>query len=83
MVVFAGDSKDDADAKAQQLISELSGTGHEPTVKFYDDPAREQELRRCPGGGAGRHGPGGGHARYVGRLGGLRGAARAPGRLPA
>jgi FAD/FMN-containing dehydrogenase len=44
MVVFADDSKDDADAKAQQLISELSGTEREPTVRFYDDPVREREL---------------------------------------
>jgi FAD/FMN-containing dehydrogenase/Fe-S oxidoreductase len=44
MVVFAGDSKDDADTKAQRLISDLSDTEHEPAVKFYDDPDREQEL---------------------------------------
>jgi FAD/FMN-containing dehydrogenase len=44
MVIFAGDSKDDADAKAQALIDDLRGGQHEPTVKFYDDPEHEQEL---------------------------------------
>src|SRR6202012_3042919 len=44
MVIFAGDSKDEADAKAQALLKDLAGTEHEPTVKFYDDPEHEQEL---------------------------------------
>jgi FAD/FMN-containing dehydrogenase/Fe-S oxidoreductase len=44
MVVFSGDSPDEADAKAQALIGELRGTEHEPTVKFYDDPEHEKEL---------------------------------------
>jgi FAD/FMN-containing dehydrogenase/Fe-S oxidoreductase len=44
MVIFAGDSKDDADAKANALLDELRGTEHEPTVRFYDDPEHEKEL---------------------------------------
>ena len=44
MVIFAGDSKADADAKAQALIDDLRGGQHEPAVKFYDDPEHEQEL---------------------------------------
>jgi FAD/FMN-containing dehydrogenase/Fe-S oxidoreductase len=44
MVIFSGDTQDEADAKAQHLIDELHGTEHEPTVKFYDDPAHEAEL---------------------------------------
>ena len=44
MVIFAADSKDAADAKAQALISDLEDTDHEPTVRLYDDPELEQEL---------------------------------------
>ena len=44
MVIFSGDSQDEADAKAQALIDDLRGTEHEPTVKFYDDPEHEKEL---------------------------------------
>ena len=44
MVIFSGDSKEDADAKARALLDELHGTAHEPTVKFYDDAEHEKEL---------------------------------------
>ena len=44
MVIFSGNSQDEADAKARALIDDLRGTEHEPTVKFYDDPAHEKEL---------------------------------------
>ena len=44
MVIFSGDSQDEADTKARALIDDLRGTEHEPTVKFYDDPAHEKEL---------------------------------------
>ena len=44
MVIFSGDSQDEADAKARALVDDLRGTEHEPTVKFYDDPAHEKEL---------------------------------------
>jgi FAD/FMN-containing dehydrogenase/Fe-S oxidoreductase len=44
MVIFAGDSKEEADAKARALLEDLAGTEHEPTVRFYDDPEHEQEL---------------------------------------
>ena len=44
MVIFAGDSKDEADAKARALLEDLAGTEHEPTVRFYDDPEDEREL---------------------------------------
>jgi FAD/FMN-containing dehydrogenase len=44
MVIFSGDTKDEADAKARALIDELRGTEHEPTVRFYDDPEHEKEL---------------------------------------
>jgi FAD/FMN-containing dehydrogenase/Fe-S oxidoreductase len=44
MVIFSGDTQDEADAKARALIDELRGTEHEPTVRFYDDPEHEKEL---------------------------------------
>ena len=44
MVIFSGDSQDEADARARALIDELHGTEHEPTVRFYDDPEHEKEL---------------------------------------
>jgi FAD/FMN-containing dehydrogenase/Fe-S oxidoreductase len=44
MVIFAGESKEAADAKARALISDLEDTDHEPTARLYDDPELEQEL---------------------------------------
>jgi FAD/FMN-containing dehydrogenase/Fe-S oxidoreductase len=44
MVIFAGDSRQEADAKAWALVRDLEGTEHEPSVRFYDDPRHEQEL---------------------------------------
>ncbi len=44
MVIFTGDSQEEADAKARALLSDLEGTEHEPSVRFYDDPGHEQQL---------------------------------------
>ncbi len=44
MVIFAGDTQEEADARARALTEDLHGTGHEPAVKFYDDPEHEKEL---------------------------------------
>jgi FAD/FMN-containing dehydrogenase len=44
MVIFSGDSQDEADLKARALIDDLRGTPHEPSVRFYDDPLHEAEL---------------------------------------
>ena len=44
MVIFSGGSREEADAKARALLEELHGTGHEPTVRFYDDAGHEKEL---------------------------------------
>src|SRR5579863_331262 len=68
MVIFSGDSQDEADSKARALIDDLPGTEHEPTVRFYDDPARPP----VPGGGRRR-------AAGSGRAEGLLGAGRRPG----
>jgi FAD/FMN-containing dehydrogenase/Fe-S oxidoreductase len=60
MVQFGGDSTEDADARAEAMLEELDRTEHEPTVKFYDDPGREQEMWevRESGLGATAHVPG-------------------------
>jgi FAD/FMN-containing dehydrogenase/Fe-S oxidoreductase len=44
MVIFAGDSRAETDAKAQALIGELRAAGHPPSVKLYDDAEHEAEL---------------------------------------
>ncbi len=44
MVIFAGDSQEEADGRARALIDDLRGTPHEPSVRFYDDPSHEAEL---------------------------------------
>jgi FAD/FMN-containing dehydrogenase/Fe-S oxidoreductase len=44
MVIFSGDSQEDADARARALLDDLHGTEHEPTVKFYDDAEHEKLL---------------------------------------
>ncbi len=60
MVQFGGDSQDDADGQAHALIDSLSGTEHEPSHSFFDDPQRQQELWevRESGLGATAHLPG-------------------------
>jgi FAD/FMN-containing dehydrogenase/Fe-S oxidoreductase len=44
MVIFSGDSQQEADARAEALLDDLHGTEHEPVERFYDDPRDEQEL---------------------------------------
>ncbi len=60
MVQFGGDSKEEVDKAARGLLDSLHETEHEPSVSFYDDPAREDELWqvREAGLGATAHVPG-------------------------
>jgi FAD/FMN-containing dehydrogenase/Fe-S oxidoreductase len=44
MVQFAGADTDEADAKAHALMDALEQHQHPPTVKFMDDPAKEDRL---------------------------------------
>ncbi len=46
MVQFGGDSKEEAEHKAQALIDDLgtAGDGHRPHVAYLDDPAAEDRL---------------------------------------
>ncbi len=44
MVQFGGNSQDEVDQAAHQMLDALHDTEHDPAVKFLDDPARENEL---------------------------------------
>ncbi|GII80342.1 dimethylmenaquinone methyltransferase [Sphaerisporangium rufum] len=44
MVSFTGDSRREADARAQRLLDELAGTEHRPHVAFFDREKAEKEL---------------------------------------
>jgi FAD/FMN-containing dehydrogenase/Fe-S oxidoreductase len=60
MVQFGGINKDQVDAAAQRMLDALHETEHDPSVEFFDDPAREDELWqvREAGLGATAHVPG-------------------------
>jgi FAD/FMN-containing dehydrogenase/Fe-S oxidoreductase len=44
MIQFAGHSQDEADAKAHRMLDDLENGDHAPTVRFFDDPAKEDRL---------------------------------------
>jgi FAD/FMN-containing dehydrogenase/Fe-S oxidoreductase len=44
MVQFGGTDRDEVDAAAERLLDDLHDTEHDPSVRFFDDPAREDEL---------------------------------------
>ncbi len=60
MVQFGGTSQQNVDKAAQHMLDALHETEHDPTVEFFDDPAREDELWqvREAGLGATAHVPG-------------------------
>ena len=60
MVQFGGTSSEDVDKAGQRMLDALHETEHDPTVGFFDDPAREDELWqvREAGLGATAHVPG-------------------------
>jgi len=60
MVQFGGNDRDEVDAAAQRMLDALHETEHDPSVEFFDDPAREDELWqvREAGLGATAHVPG-------------------------
>ena len=53
MVSFTGDTRAAADARAQELIGDLEGTPHAPSVAFFDAPKAEAELWEVREGGLG------------------------------
>ncbi|HEX7995113.1 MAG TPA: FAD-binding and (Fe-S)-binding domain-containing protein, partial [Streptosporangiaceae bacterium] len=60
MVQFGGTTREDVDRAAEQMLDDLHETEHDPTVEFFDDPVREDELWqvREAGLGATAHIPG-------------------------
>jgi FAD/FMN-containing dehydrogenase/Fe-S oxidoreductase len=60
MVQFGGDTSDDADQRAENMLKALGETDHDPEVAFTDVPEREDELwqAREAGLGATAHLPG-------------------------
>jgi FAD/FMN-containing dehydrogenase/Fe-S oxidoreductase len=60
MVQFGAGSRAEVDAAAQRMLGALHETEHDPSVEFFDDPAREDELWRAreAGLGATAHVPG-------------------------
>ncbi|GAB3966068.1 FAD-binding and (Fe-S)-binding domain-containing protein [Actinoallomurus acanthiterrae] len=53
MVRFGGDTREEADSRADRMIKELKGTEHDPHVVFMDDPAEEERLWRIREAGLG------------------------------
>jgi FAD/FMN-containing dehydrogenase/Fe-S oxidoreductase len=60
MVQFGGDSREKVDQAAERMLDALHETEHDPSVKFLDEPEREDELwqAREAGLGATAHVPG-------------------------
>ncbi len=60
MVQFGGETTDQSDEQAERMLQALGETEHDPHVRFYDDPAKEDELWevREAGLGATAHVPG-------------------------
>lgn len=60
MVQFGGHDQDEADAQAKRMLDGLHESEDDPTVAFFDDPEREDELWhvRESGLGATAHVPG-------------------------
>ncbi len=44
LVEFGGDSKEESDEKARQLMNALKKSGNAPAMKLYDDPHEEKKL---------------------------------------
>ena len=44
LVEFGGETKDEADEKARQLMDRLKGVENPPSMKLFDDEAEEQKL---------------------------------------
>ncbi|MEU6040378.1 FAD-binding and (Fe-S)-binding domain-containing protein [Actinomadura sp. NPDC047616] len=53
MVRFGGDTREQADRRAQDLLDDLHRGRHSPTVSFLDDPAAEERLWKLREAGLG------------------------------
>ncbi|HKU60899.1 MAG TPA: FAD-binding and (Fe-S)-binding domain-containing protein, partial [Gemmatimonadales bacterium] len=53
LVEFGGDSKDESDAQARELMDQLSAGRDPPAMKLYDDPEEEARIWKVREGGLG------------------------------
>ncbi|MGH4030106.1 FAD-binding and (Fe-S)-binding domain-containing protein [Actinomycetota bacterium Odt1-20B] len=53
LVQFAGASREEVDGQGRALLGALGRAGHDATVAFSDDPAREQRMLRAREAGLG------------------------------
>lgn len=53
LLQFSGDSKDDADRQARELLRALGRSEDDANVAFSDDPSREQEMLKAREAGLG------------------------------
>jgi FAD/FMN-containing dehydrogenase/Fe-S oxidoreductase len=53
LVEFGGDTKQDADARAHELMGRLRPRSDAPTMKLFDNPSEEQELWKIRESGLG------------------------------
>ncbi|MFI6146988.1 FAD-binding and (Fe-S)-binding domain-containing protein [Streptomyces sp. NPDC051109] len=53
LVQFSGDSREDVDRQARELLGALGRTEDDPTVSFSDDPRREQQMLKAREAGLG------------------------------
>ncbi len=53
LVEFGGETKDEADEKAQALMSRLKGLADAPSMKLFDDEAEEEHLWKVRESGLG------------------------------
>src|SRR3954452_1951133 len=53
MVQFGGDSTEEADRNARDMLDAIGESEHQPDVVFFDDPDREDELWRVRESGLG------------------------------
>ncbi len=53
LVEFGGESKDEADAKAKELMARLGGLTGAPSMKLFDDEAEEEHLWKVRESGLG------------------------------
>ena len=53
LVEFGGDSREDADAQAHRMLTDLQKQGHPPTSKVFDNRVDEQQIWRTREAGLG------------------------------
>jgi FAD/FMN-containing dehydrogenase/Fe-S oxidoreductase len=53
LVEFGGDTKEDADAQAGELMAALEGRADRPAMKLFDDPAEEHKIWKTREAGLG------------------------------